>query len=305
METLNLVSCIIPSYKRADTLRRAINSALAQTYMNMEVLVVDDNIAGDEYSMALQNIINEYKEDKRVKLVTQPKHINGAEARNAGIRAASGEWIAFLDDDDEWLPSKIEKQMSFLQKHPEVTGASCYYNEYVDGKLVHSCPPYTTEDLNFKVLTRQIAMYTPTLLMRKDRLMDFGGFDNRLERHQDLQLLAEYTHRNEMLVVEEFLVNVYGDSLTNRPSLENLIKVKKDYFASIANVFESYPKHKQTLIKCAHYYEVVFCALKVKNIGVAIKYAVKAGIHLEALKMLVKRFKDKKFIAKCNYVWQA
>lgn len=298
METLALVSCIIPSYKRADTLRRAVDSVLAQTYLNIEVLVVDDNIAGDEFSKALHNIVNEYKEDNRVKLVTQPKHINGAEARNAGIRAANGEWIAFLDDDDEWLPSKIEKQMSILKKHPEVAGASCYYNEYVAGKLVHSCPAYTTEDLNFKVLTRQIAMYTPTLLMRKDRLIDFGGFDNRLIRHQDLQLLAEFTYRNKMLVVEEFLVNVYGDSQSNRLSLENLIQVKRDYFASIANVFESYPKHKQILIKCAHYYEVAFCALKERKIGVAIKYAAKAGFHLEAIKMLVKRYMDKKYIAK-------
>ncbi len=292
-----LVSCVIPSYKRADTLRRAVDSVLVQTYENMEVLVVDDNIAGDEFSKALHDVIDEYKDDSRVRLVTQPKHINGAEARNAGIRAARGEWIAFLDDDDEWLPTKIEKQMSALEKHPEVAGASCYYNEYIDGKLFHSCPPYTTDDLNFKVLTRQIAMYTPTLLMRKDKLMEFGGFDNRLRRHQDLQLLAEYTHRNKMLVVEECLVNVYGDSLINRPSLESFIQVKKDYFASIKNVFESYPKHKQTLIKCAHYYEVMFCAMKVKNFGAAIKYAAKAGIHPEAIKMLVKRFKDKKYIA--------
>lgn len=297
MNIKNLVSCVIPSYKRADTLRRAVDSVLAQTYNNMEVLVVDDNIAGDEFSNALHNIIDEYKDDSRVRLVTQPKHINGAEARNAGIRAAKGEWIAFLDDDDEWLPTKIEKQMAALEQHPEIAGASCYYNEYVDERLVHSCPPYTTEDLNFKVLTRQIAMYTPTLLMRKDKLMEFGGFDNRLRRHQDLQLLAEFTHRNQMLVVEECLVYVHGDSLINRPSLDSFIQVKKDYFNSIANVFDTYPKHKQMIIKCAHYYEVMFCALKVKNIGAAIKYAIKAGIHSEAIKMLVKRFKDKKYIA--------
>jgi len=290
-----LVSCVIPTYKRNDTLGRAIKSVLNQTYQNIEVLVVDDNEHGSEYRIKVLDIIKDVN-SPRVRYVTQKVHINGAEARNAGIRAANGDWIAFLDDDDEWLPTKIEKQMAALEMHPDAAGASCYYNEYVDGKLFHSCPPYTTDDLNFKVLTRQIAMYTPTLLMRKDKLMEFGGFDNRLRRHQDLQLLAEYTHRNNMLVVEECLVNVYGDSLINRPSLENFIQVKKDYFASIKNVFESYPKHKQTLIKCAHYYEVMFCALKVKNFGAAIKYAAKAGIHPEAIKMLAKRFKDKKYI---------
>ena len=120
MEEAPLISCVIPSYKRADTLRRAINSVLAQTYCNMEVLVVDDNIAGDEYSKTLHEIIDEYKNDSRVRLVTQPMHINGAEARNAGIRAAQGEFIAFLDDDDEWLPTKLEKQMEILKTHPEI-----------------------------------------------------------------------------------------------------------------------------------------------------------------------------------------
>ena len=91
MNDNTLVSCVIPSYKRADTLRRAIDSVLAQTHKELEVLVVDDNIAGDEYSNALRKIIEEYKDDGRVKLVTQPKHINGAEARNAGVRASHGD----------------------------------------------------------------------------------------------------------------------------------------------------------------------------------------------------------------------
>lgn len=292
-----LVSVVIPTYKRNDTLGRAIRSALAQTYRDLEVLVVDDNEGGSEYSIKVQEIINEIN-DVRVRYITQIKHINGAEARNAGIRAAYGDWIAFLDDDDEWLPTKIEKQMKALSEQPDVMGASCYYNEYIDGKLFHSCPPYTTDNLNFKVFTRQIAMYTPTLIMRRDKLLEFGGFDNTLSRHQDLQMLVEFTHRNKMLVVEEILVNVYGDSLINRPSLEKIIQVKKEYFASVSDVFNSYNKKNQSLIKSAHYYEVAFAALKNRNIFVAFKYIIKAGFHPAAIKMLIQRIKSKKYIAK-------
>lgn len=290
-----LVSVVIPTYKRNDTLGRAIKSALGQTYRDLEVLVVDDNERDSEYSIKVQEIING-NNDGRVRYITQVKHINGAEARNAGIRAANGDWIAFLDDDDEWLPTKIEKQMKALSEQADVMGASCYYNEYIDGKLYHSCPPYTTENLNFKVFTRQIAMYTPTLIMRKDKLLEFGGFDNTLSRHQDLQMLVEFTHRNKMLVVEEVLVNVYGDSLINRLSVERIIQVKKEYFNSVSAVFNSYSKHEQTLIKCAHYYEVVFAALKNRNFLIAIKYALKAGCHPTAISMLIKRYKDKKYI---------
>jgi glycosyltransferase involved in cell wall biosynthesis len=292
-----LVSVVIPTYKRNDTLTRAIDSAIGQTYKKLEVLVVDDNNEGDEYSKSLRKIISSYDGCDNLRLITQPKHINGAEARNAGIRAAKGEWIAFLDDDDEWFPTKIEKQMNALSAQPDVMGASCYYNEYIDGKLIHSCPPYNTNNLNFKIFSREISMYTPTLLMRKDRILEFGGFDNELKRHQDIQLLVEFTHRNKMLVVEESLVNVYGDSLMNRPSLDTFIQVKRDFFYSVKSIFNSYSPHEQKLIKFAHYYEVAFCAIKVKNYAVALKYLIKAGLCPVAIKMLVKRFRDKKFIA--------
>ena len=138
---MSLVSCIIPTYKRSDTLGRAIDSVLSQTYYEIEVLVVDDNEKGSSESADVEKIVKSYA-DNRVKLVTQPRHINGAEARNAGIRASKGDFIAFLDDDDEWLPEKIEKQMSFMSEHPDIDGVSCLYSEYKKGVKFHSCPPY-------------------------------------------------------------------------------------------------------------------------------------------------------------------
>lgn len=293
----NIVSCVIPSYKRADTLKRAIDSVLNQTYKEIEILVVDDNIPGDEYSLKLEKIIGDYSQEDRLVLIKQPYHINGAEARNVGIRAAKGNWIAFLDDDDEWLPTKIEKQLSALKLNPDCMGASCYYNEYVDFKLVHSCPPYTSDNLNMKILCRQVAMYTPTLILRKDKLLEFGAFDNKLRRHQDLQLLTEFTCRNKMLVVPEIFVNVHNDSHINRPSVFQLIEVKKEYFESIKSIFCLYSNADQKLIKNAHYYEIVFSAIKSKHFFVALKFIAKAGFRPKSIKMLIQRSKDKKYIA--------
>lgn len=290
-----LVSCVIPSYKRADTLKRAINSVLAQTYKEIEVLVVDDNIAGDEYSVTLHQIIESYNGDPRVILVTQPKHINGAEARNAGVRASHGEYIAFLDDDDEWLPEKIEKQMKALSDNPVCMGVSCLYNEFMNGELVHSCPPYNTENMNMKVFSRQVAVFTSTVLLNKEKLMEFGAFNNKLKRHQDLQLLLDFTSRNKMTVVCEYLVKLHLDSGINRPNLERFIQIKKDFFAAMEPLFNKYSKSEQKLIKSAHCYEIVFSALKAKNIPVALKYVLKAGFRPAAIKMLMQRMKDRKF----------
>ena len=98
-----LVSVIIPSYKRSDTVIRAINSVLNQTYEDIEVLVVDDNIQGDEYSIELEKVLGQIN-DNRVILIRQEKHVNGAKARNEGVKASHGYYIAFLNDDDEWWP---------------------------------------------------------------------------------------------------------------------------------------------------------------------------------------------------------
>ena len=91
-----LVSVIIPTYKRADKLLRAINSVCQQTYENLQILVVNDNEKNDEFSKELYSLMGTI-EDQRVLLIEQEKHINGAAARNAGIKSATGEFIAFLD----------------------------------------------------------------------------------------------------------------------------------------------------------------------------------------------------------------
>ncbi len=120
-----LVSVVIPTYKRSTMLTRAIRSVVNQTYKNIEILVVDDNEPGDEYSIAAKDLINNLNYSQ-VRLVTQPKHINGAAARNAGIREAKGEYICFLDDDDLYMPNKIERQLEELSKKSnEVGGVSC------------------------------------------------------------------------------------------------------------------------------------------------------------------------------------
>lgn len=296
----DLVSCVIPSYKRSDTLRRAINSVLAQTYSNIELLIVDDNIIGDEYSIELHNICKEYESDSRVILITQPMHINGAEARNAGIRAAHGTWIAFLDDDDEWLPNKIEMQIDILSQNPDCMGVSCLYNEYHNDFLIHSCPPYSTENINFKIFSRQVAVFTSTVVLNRERLLEFGAFNNRLKRHQDLQLLLDFTARNKLAVVPEYLVKLHLDSDINRPSLHQFIEIKKDFFVIMKSLLATYSASERKAILSAHYYEIAFSAMKGKNIPLTIKYVLKAACGIVGLRLLIQRFKDRRYKIDCT-----
>lgn len=113
-----LVSVVIPTHNRADLLSRAIQSVLDQTHRNLEILVVDD-ASTDGTRETVENI-----KGVRIRYIRQPRSQGAAAARNTGIQNAGGEYVAFLDDDDEWEPQKLEEQIKILRRHP---AAMCAY----------------------------------------------------------------------------------------------------------------------------------------------------------------------------------
>lgn len=119
-----VISVVIPSYGRTDTLKRAIGSCLKQTYTDIEVIVVDDN-ANNNAAQELEMIVSEFG-DSRIRLVHNKENLGGALARNEGIKIAEGEYIAFLDDDDEFLPEKLEKQVATLESSADKNLALVY-----------------------------------------------------------------------------------------------------------------------------------------------------------------------------------
>lgn len=107
-----MISVIIPTYNRAETLKEAIDSVLGQSYREFELIIVDDG-STDQTAEMLAGC------EERVRVVRQANRGVSA-ARNAGVAAARGEWLAFLDSDDLWKPRKLEKQMGWLAAHPQV-----------------------------------------------------------------------------------------------------------------------------------------------------------------------------------------
>ena len=109
------VSVIIPTYKRkTEYLLRAINSIKNQTHENTEIVIIDDNYPESEFRKKTMNFMKKYKEDQNILYILNPKNVGGSIARNNGIEVSSGDFITFLDDDDEYLPEKIEKQLRFM-----------------------------------------------------------------------------------------------------------------------------------------------------------------------------------------------
>lgn len=119
-----LVSVIIPTYNRASLLPRAITSVFNQTYANLDVFIIADNCTDNT-----SQVLDDYRNNSKIQIIELSENVGGAEARNIGLRRAKGEYIAFLDDDDEWHPEKLSAQIKIFEKKNDVciVGCNCLY----------------------------------------------------------------------------------------------------------------------------------------------------------------------------------
>ena len=112
---MKTVSIVIPTYKNRGGLTNSVDSALAQDYEGLiEVIVVDDNDPNSEFRKSTTELMARYSDNSKVKYICHEVNKNGAAARNTGIKASTGDYIAFLDDDDLFLEGKLTKQVAYL-----------------------------------------------------------------------------------------------------------------------------------------------------------------------------------------------
>lgn len=262
----DLVSVIIPTYRRSEMLNRAITSVLKQTHKEVEVIVVNDNVSRtDEYSLALYKEIASINNEKVI-LVEQEKHINGAAARNVGIHVAKGEYIAFLDDDDYWDNNKLEIQIETLNTLDSSYGAvSCLDVVRKDGKIISAMMPYSDGSILVDILERRIGIGMDAPLFRREALDDAGYFDERLSRHQDLQLFAQFAQKYKIRLVKRYLNNIDASDSQNRPDPVNLEKVKMEYFESISSIMNSLSKRQRKRVIALHKFETAYAYIKSGN----------------------------------------
>ena len=208
------VSVIIPTYNRAHLLRRAIRSVLGQTYTDFELIVVDD-ASTDNTADVLKNI-----KDPRTRYIRHKTNKGGSAARNTGIKAAQGKFIAFQDSDDEWLLEKLEKQISIFNiVSDEVDVVYCGFLRW-DGKSAVYIPSSKIiareGDISSHILHGNF-IGTPTLLVRRRCFEKAGLFDEQLPRFQDWELIIRLAKICRFHLIDEPLVMVYAvpNSITN------------------------------------------------------------------------------------------
>jgi glycosyltransferase involved in cell wall biosynthesis len=187
---------VLPVFNRMQVVERAIESVLAQTLADFELLVVDDG-SSDGTGPLLARI-----GDPRLRILTLPSNGGACAARNAGIEAALSEIVCFLDSDDVYLPSKLEHVVARFAAAPEldllvdsfVSRKTLGHKRRVQAK--RNPPGLTGHDFRAAVFERRIAKATTALSVRRRALLDVGLFDPTLRRRQDLDLVLRLSRKH-------------------------------------------------------------------------------------------------------------
>lgn len=230
-----LISAIITTHNRLELLKRAIDSVLSQTYTNIECVVVSDNSSDgtNEYCSRLPNV--------KLTVISKEDSRGGNHARNVGVNASHGEYVAFLDDDDYWLPEKIEKQVELMEESNAVL-VSCgrliervlenSVIEMVDG----GCASLPSNDMSKKILYN-ICTLTSLIMVRRDDLINAGMFDEELSAWQEYEMTIRMAQLGQFRCVNDALA-VY------RINVGDKARVTNKFYTWKKSVFYIYHKHR-------------------------------------------------------------
>ena len=265
-----LVSIVIPTYNRAKTVVRAVKSVLAQTYQNYKIIVVDD-ASTDNTQEALSHIT-----DKRFSYIRHPYNKNGSAARNTGIRAAEGEYLALLDSDDEWENNKLARQVAVLETLAENIWGGTYCGfKYITPQFSRDVIPVLKGDLTLALFQKQLDIGASSTLFFRRKIFDSVGlFDESFERHQDLEFLVRFFRKFQLYTIQEPLVRVYGP---NMPKGDKSAKIKEKFLNTFKTDIEKFGQKTANEVYSKHWEEVAKAYAREANGSSFVRYVRKAN----------------------------
>jgi glycosyltransferase involved in cell wall biosynthesis len=268
----DLISVVVPTYKRRDWIGQCIKSILDQTYRSFEIIVVDDGSDDDT-----ESIVRALDTDARIRYFRQ-KNQGPASARNKGIKEAKGNWIAFLDSDDQWLPWKLEVQVKVMKSLPHI---SLFFTDYSAKDATHKIESYirdyypifkrnnlkysqifeyskTLNELinweNISEIDGGTRVYwgnifywifqgnfipTLTVLGRKSIFIELGGMNEAFRGGEDSDFYLRYSFKNQACFIDVVTANA---SLNAADRLTGSISISINWLESIKNILNKYPE---------------------------------------------------------------
>jgi len=201
MSSSQLCSVIITTYYRNNDLKRAIKSVCRQTYEPIEVIVIDDS--GEAYA---QEVVNGFD----VEYIAKDQNEGQMAAWNTGIEHCNGKYVQFLDDDDQWLMDKIEKQVMMLEQSNSSLSYCWVRRVGGDGSIRAEHTPESEGEVTNDLFLGNPAGTTSTLVVTKDLCNLIGGFDQSLPRWNDWDFVLRSSRHTSFILVPEILVHQYN-----------------------------------------------------------------------------------------------
>jgi glycosyltransferase involved in cell wall biosynthesis len=208
------VSVIIPTYNRAHLFLGAVNSALNQTFQDFRIIIVDD-ASKDDTSSIVRGL-----DDKRIQYIRHAGNRGEAGARNTGVMNSDAEFIAFLDDDDEWLPEKLQLQVALLDRCPSRVGGiytGFYAFDKASGKMLGQRVPTKRGYIYDDMIVENAVGTSSTVLLRRECFERFGLFDEDIAWGLDYDMWIRISKGFEFEFIKDPLVkyHVHEDQISN------------------------------------------------------------------------------------------
>lgn len=248
-----LVSIIIPTFGRSNLLNRAIKSVLTQDYENIEIIIVDDNHNNSKEKKETTKVILKYEGNSKIKYLDLKGNHGGAIARNKGIEYSSGEFICFLDDDDEYHKDKIRLQVEkFLSNNNKLSVVGCFANILDNDNNIKWIEK---TELEGDMLKRQLSTNictTSLAMIRKEYLEEINGFDNIPSSQEHMLFLKIFTCNPNYSYVNKVLVNIHhhdGPRISTNKNKPNgaiiLHEFVQKYYKNLSNLeIKNIEKHQ-------------------------------------------------------------
>lgn len=257
-----MISVIIPTFKRNDSLPRAIESVL-QNQGDFEIIVVDDNDEFSEFRRKNKEMLKKYESHSNFKYLQHKKNRNGAAARNTGIREARGDYVTFLDDDDEFHLSRIEEIEKIIRQKKYdliISGYEVRKKGILVNRKIPEVDKYSFKDLQIQLLKQNSFFGSGSnIVCRREIINQINGFDENFRRHQDMEFMIRFLSKcKNLFVIPQYLVIKNIDDTQNIPKVSDFFELKKAFLQKFNYLIESQNNDIKKSIYYANYREVLY-----------------------------------------------
>ena len=288
-----MVSVIITTYEGSKYIGRALISVLNQTYKDLEVIVVDDNIEESEERIRTEKVIRTIS-DERVVYLKNQQHINGAYARNQGIHIARGEYIAFLDDDDIFCRERVEECVKILEKENEYDAVYSNVVIVTNNRMTATVKAKKSGMLQKNLILNKNMLGTGSnLFLTRRAVQKIGDFDESFVRYQDVEFMVRFFDFFKIANLEKYLVVKCSNGGKNIPNYKKMIEVQKKFDSKYQEQMKQFSDEDIHEYKTNEISEVYSEAIK-ENFKVSYMLQIKRVLENE-LKVPIKG----KMIMKC------